>query len=281
MRMGPFLLFLLAAPLLAWSCAAHTTKVQVEGPVATPTAPSGVKLPLRILALGDSITQGRAVARDNGPATQSWRYPLWRELVKRGVAVEMVGGFHGGFEGDPEWPDVNGVPFDGDHESQWGHRLDEMTDILREHLDRVDFDVVLVLLGANDLGQGQPLSGLWPKWQVLMDMLRAKNAAVKIAVGVYCAEWSSVPEYRRELTKRAPTWSTGASQVVAVDGCERWISDPNLPGTDTVDWVHPNPQGDEKLARAFLRGLEQLIPELHSAREQPSTLSEETVTLTK
>lgn len=286
MRWGQPLLFSLVAPLLTGGCAANTANLHVQGPVA-----EVVKRPLRILTLGDSITQGRAVTRSNEPATRSWRYPLWRALVERGVAFDMVGGFRGGFEGDPDWPDVNGVPFDRDHESQWGHRLDEMTDILRGHLDHMEFDVVLVLLGANDLRQGQTLAELWPKWQSLLATLRAKNPAVKVVVGVYCAEWSSVPEYRAELTTRAPTWSTGASPIVAVDGCQGWASDPKAPGTDTVDWVHPNLQGDEKLARAFLSGLEQLVPEVTTAAKPdatrvqsswpPSGASEDVVILTK
>jgi hypothetical protein len=229
------------------------------------------------------------------PATQSWRYPFWRDLLERGANFDMVGGFQNGFEGDPDWPAVNGVPFDRDHESHWGYRLDEMTEILRNDLERLQFDVVMVMLGGNDLGQNHPLAGLWAKWDALLGMLRKKTPQVMIVVGVHCHDWGVALEYRKELLARAPSWSTPESPVVLADGCDHWVSDPKQPGTDTVDWVHPNAQGDEKIARGFLRGLEQLVPAIgasnvatrtdavgsQSSSSSSSSSREEAVTLTK
>ncbi|MFT3925918.1 MAG: GDSL-type esterase/lipase family protein [Myxococcales bacterium] len=244
--------------------------------------------PLRILALGDSITQGRAMKSADMPATQSWRYPFWKELLTTGVAFDMVGGLAHGFEGDPAWPSVEGVAFDREHEARWGFRLDEMTEILRKDIERLQsehfsFDVVMVLLGGNDLDQKETLSELWPEWDALFALLRARNPQVKVAVGVYCHDFGGSAEYRAELTRRAPSWSTAESTVVIANGCENWVADPRAPGTDTVDWIHPNAQGDQKIARGFLQSLRALRPDSFAPSQgTPASLATSApVTLTK
>ena len=63
----------------------------------------------------------------------------------------------------------------------------------------------------------------------------------------------------RAARARSELEYAGISGGVA-DGCDDWVADPKQPGTDTVDYVHPNAQGDEKIARGFLRSLEQLVP---------------------
>jgi hypothetical protein len=37
------------------------------------------------------------------------------------------------------------------------------------------------------------------------------------------------------------------------------VSKPDNPGTCTVDWVHPNPIGDEKVATAFFGVIKPLM----------------------
>jgi lysophospholipase L1-like esterase len=225
--------------------------------------------PLRILALGDSITQGRRGEPPQHPPTQSWRYPLWRELLTRGVNFDMVGGSRSGFEGDPEWPAVNGVPFDADHESRWGWRLDQIIALLREDMPRIELDVALVMLGGNDLGQGEALESLWPEWDALLSLLRSKNPHVAVVVGAYY-DWDVTPMYTEQLRQRAQAWSTPHSPVRVVSACADWISDPKLENTDTTDWVHPNARGDAKLGAAFLQGLEQLFP-ARLVADEPAT----------
>jgi lysophospholipase L1-like esterase len=41
-----------------------------------------------------------------------------------------------------------------------------------------------------------------------------------------------------------------------VDHSRGWVSDAKLPNTLTVDWVHPNAAGDERLARNWLQAMQ-------------------------
>lgn len=225
------------------------------------TAPAAPKT-LSVLPLGDSITQGRGP----GPAktrepTQSYRYPLFRALLAQHAAVDLVGGLRGGFEDDPDWPSAGGIPFDGDHQARWGARLDEVLTLLRRDLPRFEVDVALILLGANDLDQGETIDSLWPEWEELLSLLRAKNPHIGIALGVYCGDWGELPHYRSALHARTEQLSTKTSKVIIADPCEQWTSDPKNPHSDTVDWVHPNARGDQKIADAFLHALTQLAPQ--------------------
>ena len=57
--------------------------------------------PVRIVCIGDSITQGRA-GRGTTVPTYSWRYPLWQACVDAGATVDFVGAMTTGFEGSPD-----------------------------------------------------------------------------------------------------------------------------------------------------------------------------------
>ena len=60
--------------------------------------------PVRIVCMGDSISQGRGDHSRGGAAwtpTFSYRYPLWKLLVDDAVDADFVGSLKGGFEGGP------------------------------------------------------------------------------------------------------------------------------------------------------------------------------------
>lgn len=107
--------------------------------------------PIRVMPLGDSITDDYT------------RYDTWKQLVEAGYAVDFVGtqtSVPRSREGNT--PDVNGVPFDQDHE---GHAAWAASDMLAGHenypdegniegwVDQVDADVVLLHVGTNDIGR--------------------------------------------------------------------------------------------------------------------------------
>ncbi len=107
--------------------------------------------PLRVMPLGDSITDDYT------------RYETWEKLVEAGYTVDFVGtqtSVPRSREGNT--PDVNGVPFDQDHE---GHAAWAASDMLAGHddypeegnieswVEQVDADVVLLHIGTNDIGR--------------------------------------------------------------------------------------------------------------------------------
>jgi len=47
-----------------------------------------------------------------------------------------------------------------------------------------------------------------------------------------------------------------------VDLSKGWVSKPDATGTHTVDWVHPNADGDARLAGLFLDALQPQLKRL-------------------
>ena len=230
--------------------------------------PSGVD-PVRIVCIGDSITQGRKGNGAAAPPTQSWRYPLWKKLVDLGAAVEFVGSLNGGFEGDPEWPDYKGKKFDRAHEGHWGWTTRAVREKLPEWIKGYTPDVAIIHLGANDANPklNMTIEDTAKEMEQLIGILRAKNPKVTILIGKPFMEWKPFPEMRDRFDALAKTLSTAESPVVTVDPSKGWVSKPDAPGTHTVDWVHPNAEGDAKLAGAFLDALQPQLRRLGALKK--------------
>ncbi|HPG39327.1 MAG TPA: PKD domain-containing protein [bacterium] len=207
--------------------------------------------PVRIVAIGDSITQGRAAE----PATQSFRYPLWKKLVDAGVKFDFVGSLSGGFEGDPDWPDYKGLSFDRDHEGHWGWKADNILEKLPGWLAGYTPDMALLLLGSNDLDNTESVAQTGEEMSQIIDLLRADNPDVIIFLGLSISEWKAYPALSEAYIELTRLKTTDKSPVIPVRHHTGWISDPQQPGTHTVDWVHPNQAGDLKLAQNWFRAM--------------------------
>lgn len=220
-------------------------------------------LPLRIVPIGDSITQGRLGdgSFDSSEAsTLSYRYALWQLFVDAGIDVDFVGSHAGGFGGDPAWEDYRGQRFDRDHEGHWGWRLDDIRDSLPAWLGEYEADVALIMLGTNDVNAGDTVSQMLLEAEDIIAILRQANPDIVIIWGHAFQEWDPFPAFREEMEALAIEMSTARSPILTVSRADDWVSDPSLPASDTVDWVHPNLRGDQKLAEAFFEAIVALFP---------------------
>ena len=230
--------------------------------------------PLRIVCLGDSITQGRGDHSGSGEKwtpTFSYRYPLWKFLVDDGVDVDFVGSLHGGFEGDPDWADYQGRKFDRDHEGHWGWKTVDVAARLPGWIQGYTPDVALILLGSNDANgktteeQKASVERVRAAMADIVATLRKKNPKVVILLGQCFQEWAPFPAMRAAMVEQAQAQTTTKSPVTIVDHSPGWVSDPKQPGTHTADWVHPNRSGDEKLARNWFAALKPFLTGAKSA----------------
>ena len=119
--------------------------------IETGSGTRDTEAPVRILPLGDSITQGDKDHR-------SYRYSLWVRLIAAGISFDFVGSMNSNFFGNPVWPDYNGQSFDRDHEGHWGwqadqilngHPLTEGKEYLSAWLEEYTPDIVLLHLGGK------------------------------------------------------------------------------------------------------------------------------------
>lgn len=220
--------------------------------------------PLRIVCIGDSITQGRGDHSGGGgqwTPTISYRYPLWKLLVDAGAKVDFVGSLKGGFEGNPDWADYKGQAFDPDHEGHWGWKAVDVAAKLPGWISEYTPDVALVLLGTNDASGKTPeehqasIERVRGAISDIVTTLRKKNPKVAILLGQCYQEWAPFPAMRAAMTELAKAQGTPKSPVTIVDHSAGWVSNPKQPNSTTVDWVHPNPVGDEKLARSWFAAL--------------------------
>ena len=225
--------------------------------------------PVRILPLGDSITQGEGRDRSvypNDTPRDSYRRPLWQKLAAEGCAVDFVGSSTTNFKGPAPNPD-----FDLDHEGHWGWRTDEILDgnpdaeagsgsgRLSEWLDGYTPDVVLLHLGSNDVFQGQGNASTIDELNDVINQLRVDNPSVTILLAQLIPADSpfndEISALNREIATLANNKSIESSPVIVVDQNIGFNAI-----TDTYDNVHPNAIGEEKMAQTWFEALLPLLP---------------------
>lgn len=203
--------------------------------------------PVRIVCIGDSITQGRAGRGTNVP-TFSWRYPLWQACVDAKMNVDFVGTMTTGFEGSPEYVAHGDKTFVNHHEGRWGWTTRGVADALVDASKGWTTDVAVVFLGTNDKIKEQGMEPTLAAMRDIVKVLRGRNSAVKVAIGLPFQEWEPFPVLSKAYIALAAELTTAKSPVITVATADGWVSKPDAPGTLTVDWVHPNPKGDAHIA---------------------------------
>jgi lysophospholipase L1-like esterase len=227
---------------------------------------------IRVLQIGDSITQGRAGSKNGQKLpTYSWRYELWKMLVDNDLdeKVDFVGSLKGGFQGSPDWADYKGKVFDRDHEGHWGWPTHSILPELPGWLEKYDADIAIIMLGSNDTKrwkkdhpgldeeaqQEKGFQDTLENIRGIIGALRADRPGVKVLIGLPYQEWKPFPKMREHYRELAEEMSTEDSPVITADPSRGWISKPGKKGAHTVDWVHPTPGGDRKIAEVYFEAI--------------------------
>ena len=211
-------------------------------------------VPLLIMPIGDSITQGMA-------GWQTYRCYLAGDLSDAGVDFDFVGNVNGPYEGGKSGCSEQ---FDEDHEALWGLRADQMIPHVVSAAPVYELDVALIHLGTNDVLQFQSNSGTREELREIINHLRSANPNVVIllaqvipcdpvgggdpAFGTRCSV--GIPNLNGEIAALAASESTGQSPVITV----------NMHSGFSLGWlrdhVHPDPQGDEFMAGRWMAALQ-------------------------
>src|SRR2546421_10939600 len=192
--------------------------------------------PVRIMPLGDSITAGPGC----------WRALLWDHLQRTGFTnIDFVGTQPGG---------GCSVPFDGDNEGHGGFAATGIADQnqLPPWLAATHPDIVLMHLGTNDLWGGTiSTDAILAAYSKLVDQMRASNPNMKIIVARIipmeppgCA---TCPQGAVSLDNAIPAWAAGKTTAQSpITVADQWTG--FNAATDTIDGVHPNDIGFQKMA---------------------------------
>jgi acyl-CoA thioesterase-1 len=178
--------------------------------------------PLRILCVGDSITQGGMAGRPE----YTYRLPLQRMLTGIGVTFDFV---------------------DPDHEGYYGAKTRYAVERAVAGLGQYPApDVALILLGANDGEWDYGVNVVQPI-EALIAALRARNPRVVVLVGEpnggLLRRWAK----RLRMEGMAARLTQPQSPVAFVHLPAKWDG-----VRDTFDGAHPNEAGQLKLAAAWL-----------------------------
>jgi lysophospholipase L1-like esterase len=214
--------------------------------------------PVRILVVGDSITQGSS-------GDWTWRYRLWQHLTGHGVDFELVGPRNDLWEyveahdGSQAYIDAG---FDRDHASRWGMSLASMSQdppvgigySISQLVVEFHPDVVVEMLGVNDLAfGGKTPSQLAGMLQDFVEQVRTVDPSVALVLGRIPQPWrSDVQAFNPLVDGLAHDLDTVESPVVVAD------ADTDYSLADSFDSAHPNARGELKIAAAVEDALAQL-----------------------
>jgi lysophospholipase L1-like esterase len=187
----------------------------------------------RIMPLGDSITDGYEIPG-------GYRIELWRMLAARDFTVDFVGSERNGPDSLP----------DKDHEGHNGWLIDQIHASVRTWLPRYRPDVVLLLIGTNDMWQHYRVANAPARLGALIDEIHALRPASRILVSTLPP--AGPPLFNRRVAKyNAAIRQVVSSRAAAGRPVSLVDAGGRLTRVDLADGVHPNAVGYRKLAQAW------------------------------
>jgi lysophospholipase L1-like esterase len=204
---------------------------------AAPASAAGV----RVMPLGDSITDGA-----NVPG--GYRIELWARLARDGAAVDFVGSRQNG-------PASLG---DREHEGHSGWRIDELAGAVDDWLARHQPEIVLLLIGTNDILQDHAVAGAPARLGALLDRITARLPRARLLVTTLPplgkpAWQEQVVAFNRALPGVVEARARAGKRVQLVDAAR------GMTAADLADGIHPNAGGYAKLAAAWHAALRPLL----------------------
>ncbi|GAA3520682.1 hypothetical protein GCM10022263_05730 [Nocardioides daeguensis] len=225
------------------------TALVVAALAAAPT-PAPALDPVRILLVGDSVTQGSS-------GDWTWRYRLWRHFADAGVPVDFVGPrddlwrLPEGGGGEATYADPD---FDRDHAARWGMWAlfpDVPFDAL---VATYQPDVVVEALGVNDLLYGVDAAEVSAAIAARVLEARAARPDVAVVLTEPSQHWfPGVLELNTRLADIASDLTTATSPVVVARAADGYDAE-----EDTWDGSHPNARGEVRIAAAVADALHAL-----------------------
>lgn len=198
--------------------------------------------PVRILLLGDSVTHGTT-------GDWTWRYRLAEQLTAQGVRFDLVGPEDDLFPGSVDYVDP---AFDREHAAAWGMAASAPAFDVGELVARHQPDVVIEMLGVNDLvWQEHPPETVVGRVATMTEEIRSVDPDVHVLVSEVPATWfPGVPEFNELLADFAGRADTTSTRTVLVDADRDYTK-----GLHTYGLAHPSSRGEQSLAFAVLDAL--------------------------
>ncbi|KAF3765342.1 family 3 carbohydrate esterase [Cryphonectria parasitica EP155] len=198
--------------------------------ISTPT--------MKMLPLGDSITE-----------ITCWRAKLWDLLADANVTSDIQ--FVGSMTDNPQNCTAVHTDWDHHHEGHSGYlAIDIANSDLTGWLAAAEPDVVMFMLGTNDVFQGHATTDIIAAYTKMVGEMRASNPNMKIIVDTVISspyEQSGITA----LNNAIPAWAQGANTTASPIYIADIAAVFPAGNTDLRDGVHPNDAGDTVIANVL------------------------------
>jgi len=231
-----------------------------------------VQSAVRLVCMGNSITNGEIDVATQTITQLSYRPCLWEKLDSAGLDVDMVGYTKLFFNetaskmAPTPVSRFTGHVFDRDHDSYYGIKSDALLNgststywtgsalpKLSDRLKTYTADMAILHIGTNDLQTPADVTNTKSNIEATIDALRVNNPRVVIFVAKLITTWSKINE---QVDLIVSDKNTLLSPVIAVDLSAGFINDTSDPNTTmTYDWVHPNPKGQQFMADRLYKAI--------------------------
>jgi len=211
-------------------------------PLSTATAsiPGDSNGGLRIMPLGDSITEGYDIPG-------GYRTKLYQQLAAAGKTVDLVGTLTYG---------TNQLP-DKDHEGHSGWRIDQLDVQIGSWLAATNPRTILLQIGTNDVNQNYDLANAPARLAGLIDHILLYAPTVELFV-------ASITPQTQGREPQTQAYNAAIPGIVSARGPNVHFFDMHavLTGADLSDGTHPTQAGFDKMGVAWAQVLLATPPSL-------------------
>ena len=160
--------------------------------------------------------------------------------------------------GNPEWPAIDGVEFDRDHEGHWGWTTHDLVGALPAWLDEYTPDVVLLHAGTNDALSGLPTADTLDNLREIVEQLRDGNPTVAVLVARLIP--ATDPDAGALVDELNGQLGSLVAELDGDDSTVRLVDMNTGFGAELLgdDGFHPNAAGELELAERWLAALDEL-----------------------
>ncbi len=196
--------------------------------------------PLKIMPLGDSITFGEGSLTSN-----SYRIDLQNRLEAAGLDVDFVGSQRAGA---PATADL-------DNEGHPGWTIEKIAAELTGWLTTYRPDVVLLMIGTNDMNRNIDVANAPARLAALIDQIHATVPAARIFV-----QQLTSAKVRPDIQARIDAYNAAMPAVLDGKGpLVHLVDQSGIRGLLLSDKLHPNDFGYAKMSYNLYRAMEQVL----------------------
>ena len=254
LQLGSAVMAMLLIFSVGWGTAYHWNNGAASFNVAatTPTPPAG-GAPKKVMPLGDSLTDGY-----NIPG--GYRTDLWNKVITDGLSIDFVGSLT---NGPASLPDRN-------HEGHSGWRIDEIAAEVIPWLTAAQPDIVLLMIGTNDMAQDYNRATAPDRLSALIDRIAATRPTAQVIVasiprlrGSPGADW--VQSYNATIPSIIEAKAAQGRRVSYVD-VYGVVTDSDLHS----DLTHLNASGNSKVANVWYSAIRPILSSDGSSASTPT-----------